>query len=564
MFKGKFKNLEKKLLKLLNYCGIYVLLLITLLLIITTLGWFFDINMSIYHLPISFSLTLIFMLVAYKKEKINIIFSAVIVIFVLFISSFISGKLYDQSSDGNSYHKEAVGVIASGYNPLTQTVSEFAIENNIVSCQGLWIEHYPKASWIYGASLYEITGNIETGKSFNLLIIFVVFSLMLNLLSKFINSFFLNIVISLCISLNPILLSQLFSYYIDGFLGGCLILLIFVMINWVRNEKDISNYLILFCLIIILCNLKFTGLFLAGIFCLGFYIYYIWKKTLNKRINEILKPTIFFIVTVMIAIFIVGYSSYVTNFREHGNPLYPLAGNDKIDIMTYLQPASFAKMPAYKKSFYSLFSKTANIGVFNNGEPELKIPFTYDESEIYSIGEDTRIGGFGVFFGGIFILSLIIIFFNVIKNYKKSKEDVILILIPIFIIFLLILFLSDGWWARYSPQIYFIPIIALIIIAKNQNKSYKLLTSVMIILITYNNFILYRKCIDNVLLQTGEFKYLVKEIGHEKIKIKQSEKYFTGVLFNLKDNNIKYELTDKLENPKKLYGSILSYEEYKK
>ena len=53
---------------------------------------------------------------------------------------------------------------------------------------------------------------------------------------------------------------------------------------------------------------------------------------------------------------IIGFNPYVTNTINNGNPLYPLAGKDKIDIMTPNTPASFRYDGQFEKLIKSLLA----------------------------------------------------------------------------------------------------------------------------------------------------------------------------------------------------------------
>ena len=106
------------------------------------------------------------------------------------------------------------------------------------------------------------------------------------------------------------------------------------MYKFIKNDKDKLLKVIIASLIIIISNVKFTGLAYCGIFCLGYYIYYVIKKLEGKELKNIISNTSYFILVVIIAVMVVGSSSYVRNTFEHQNPFYPLLGRDKVDIMT--------------------------------------------------------------------------------------------------------------------------------------------------------------------------------------------------------------------------------------
>ncbi len=62
----------------------------------------------------------------YKKDnwKINII--AIVLGMLLFVgTTFIEGKIYDFTADGNTYHKLAIGSMKNGWNPAYEDSKDF-------------------------------------------------------------------------------------------------------------------------------------------------------------------------------------------------------------------------------------------------------------------------------------------------------------------------------------------------------------------------------------------------------------------------------------------------------
>jgi len=287
---------------------------------------------------------------------------------------------------------------------------------------------------------------------------------------------------------------------------------------------------------------------------LGYYLYYFIQKIRKKEIKELIGLSAKFVVIVLVSLLLVGSNSYVKNLIDHKHPLYPLMGEGKSDIMVGLQPASFDNMSAIEKNFYSLFSKTANIGAFNNREPELKVPFTVQYDELLEHGEDTRIGGYGVLFSGIFIVStiiLIIALIIVLKN-KKSKE-LIKYGIPILTTFLIMFIISDSWWARYSPQLFMLPLIALFILLNNKKKLINLIGLVLFALIFANSFITGGAIFKSKIPQSGYIRMTYEEYADQNVKIKMLDPWWSGIYYNFDDHNIKYEVVDDLEESKDLY-----------
>ena len=59
--------------------------------------------------------------------------------------------------------------------------------------------------------------------------------------------------------------------------------------------------------------------------------------------KDIKSSIVYFTITVLIAVLLVGSNTYVKNLIDYKNPFYPLMGENKVDIMTSMQPPSFNK-----------------------------------------------------------------------------------------------------------------------------------------------------------------------------------------------------------------------------
>jgi hypothetical protein len=131
--------------------------------------------------------------------------------------------------------------------------------------------------------------------------------------------------------------------------------------------------------------------------------------------------------------------------------------------------------------------------------------------------------------------------------------------------------LDEAWWARYSPQLYLIPIISLFVlfvIANNCSKFTKLILNVIaifvsvILVINCLYFIKWR--INDLNIARGinkNFYYFTEEKEEEEVvNIALTSKEAYGILFYLKDRNIKYNLVP-LNNSmeKQLYNFSIRY-----
>ena len=530
------------------------------LLILSSVLFFFNISISVFHLPVSFIFAIIELYFLRKPKIRDLIISSILIFVVFLISLFLCGSVFDGSYDGNAYHKEAVGFLKEGWNPIYETAEEFGKEHSLGDTHAVWLNSYPKATWFYGASVYKITGNIETAKTFNLIILFVSFFIVAYLINKFYNKKLFALLMATLVVSFPIMCQQIFSLYLDGFLGFCLLLILIYMYLLLKDDTSKEYFFIIGALLIIIINIKFTGLMYAGIFCLGYYIYYLVNKIRAKEYKQLGIFTGKFLIILAVSLLVVGSNSYIKNIVVHKNPLYPLIGKDRVDIMTYLQPESFADMSPIEKNFYSLFSRTANIGVFNNGEPVLKTPFAKSTYEVSQFSEDTRIGGFGVYFSGILIISVAVIIIYMIASFvRKNYDDLIMIGIPFLLIILIMFCVSDSWWARYAPQVWFIPLMAVFLLLKDNKKFIEVFGVLLFALCIDNSYIIIDHMIKSRIPTSGLTRQTLEENRGKTIEIQMMSPNYSGTLFNLKDFDIKYKIKDKLDDSESLYADKILY-----
>ena len=416
---------KNTIIEIIKKSAIFLLIEIVAILLITTLLFLVGITVTRWHLPIITIIAIAECMLFYKKDnwKINII--AIVLGMLLFVgTTFIEGKIYDFTADGNTYHKLAIGSMKNGWNPAYEDSKDFKKENGNVfntsedNINTLWIDHYAKGTEIYAAVIYAFTGNIETGKGYTVLLMYVAFGILFSYLYKDKKrSLFTSLAVSVLLAFNTITIVQIFNYYVDGALMISILLILYACIVESDKEKynQKENLLVLASSILLCINIKFTGLAFAGIFCFAFYVYWLiraYRQGKEEFIDTLKKYTIFYIVTVLVSIGIVGYSSYTRNMIDHGNPLYPLYGEGHVENMVVKeQPSSFSDKNNLQIFLISIFSKGENVSPTyssENVQPTLKIPFTLSKEEIknYSI-PDIRVGGFGPLFSVVFVASMI-------------------------------------------------------------------------------------------------------------------------------------------------------------
>ena len=116
----------------------------------------------------------------------------------------------------------------------------------------------------------------------------------------------------------------------------------------------------------------------------------------KSRYNHSFRLTAVCTVVVLLGIGVGAYNPYLTNWKEHGSPVYPLSGNGKVDIMDcQVLPAIRGKSNA----------EAALISVASNPSDDMLSEdihvFGISKIDILSsVASDVRIGGFGIFFFG--------------------------------------------------------------------------------------------------------------------------------------------------------------------
>ena len=572
----KIKENEKlsKALNVFKESALFLLITITLVLIITNLLFIFNITITKFHLPIIYILSIIGYIVWKRKKWKEALLAIVIATAVFTACSFVSGRIYDGTADGNTYHKLSVGALKNGWNPLYESVGDFNkdegnpfdVYSDNVNIN--WSDHYARGTETFGAVVYAFSGNIETGKVYNLLWIYIGLFIIYGLLKQMKLNNWKSLLVASILAINPIILVQIANYYLDGVLTNSLFIIILCGLLQFGNrtkEEENNNYLVLALAIIWCVNAKFTGLAFAAAFCGIYYLYrhirnYVKEKENFKQV--FIKDTVFYVVTVLIAVVIVGSSSYTKNLIDHGNPLYPLYGKGHVDNMVMMEiPKSLQKEDPVTIFLTSIFAKGENVSPSyseERNEPDLKIPFTFTEEELdnYAV-PDIRMGGFGPLFSGIFILGMIGTVLVIIELVRKKDWDrLIPYALTLTLTTCLILFLDGSYWARYIPYFYLMPVLVIIHYFQKEFSKHKvanIFALAIALVFVMNSWLILRTQYDEVQKSNSyirsNLQYLQKEIINSKnkeLKINLSHHGAQGILYNLDDLGINnYKLTDK-------------------
>lgn len=366
---------------------------------------------------------------------------AVFVLALQLVTILIAANIYDPSYDGQVYHAATIKYLAQGWNPFYKFIlPPCELPPMIDPDISIWISHYAKGMEVIEATVVSTTGNLEAGKALNfwfyisLLCVTWVFFGEIDRLRKPGK----RVLMTLLACANPVVLSQIFTYYIDY---ACYtVITIGVMLYYLYLKRKKGLYLFA---LVLLCfftpAVKFNTAFWFVLYLLAGagFIYWLTRKIDYKAIA--------WCAVIFVAGFAGGgFNPYITNIIEKNNMLYPLAGEGKIDIITDLTPEFIRYENRWVQVNSSLVS---NPNSFT--ESGIANPLAVSKSGVFEAGScETRTGGFGIFFFEASIL-LLIIFFTLFR--RKNWFAVALILL---LLYGSLFILPGGFWARYVPFYY--------------------------------------------------------------------------------------------------------------
>lgn len=443
------------------------------LFLLATLGFIAHIPINKFYLPIAFILSLMPLFTLRKMrlgggqpllqdlsqastQKSQQILAWGIVILGFSMSLLAAWALYDYSWDGRAYHQIGIYYLANDWNPVWQKMADLKELAPYLSHE-IWVEHYMKFSEIVAACIYSVfSHNIELGKAVNFIAFFGAFFYGISVIAKFLRPLHA-IIVSFLLSFSPVVGVQIASYYVDGLLATALLVVFLAIVDreyyrtqLAHNPQDTllrkslrERSCILALALLASASIKLTGLAYAGFIGLAYLGYVLWFYGVRESKGILL--------TGLVAgglIIACNANPLLTNIAKGKHPGYPLLGKEKIDIITSFYPKIFHELNTTSQLFYSLFSPTQG-----GGEPILKIPFSFSKSELPNV--DTKIAGFGPMFSGMIVLS--VLFVLLCRAHLRNKQ----ILALLGLVLASVLINPGAWWARYAPQLYFLPIITL-------------------------------------------------------------------------------------------------------
>lgn len=422
------------------------------ILLTATAGFVAGLSLSIFHLPFAFCCSLGLGYAAarivfpgnWKKPFLLTALFWPIFSILLFWGC---GYLFDYTYDGQSYHQDIMAAIADGWNPVYRSHSPDETPTS------LWVNHYNKGLETIQAVVNTCFGNIEAGKGISFIGVLsslclcgYMLTVRLRMLSGW-KRFFYAVSFTCC----PVVLCQWLTYYIDWSMYSLLLSLVSVFCLLQDDKEDILFYMAIGMIIFMAACFKFNILFFTGLAVL----FYCLLLMLEKRYGRLKRIILTGGLSLVAGIVVGAYNPFITNTLEHRNPFYPLMGEEKVDIMTDNTPSKLKGKNRLESMVRAYFSYPTNSRAF---PVEWAVPATVRRpQEIYNIMVDQRVGGFGAFFSAILLISTFVFLFTL--REKTKYRGYFLYLLSALIVSLFIL--PSGWWARYVPFFWAVPLVML-------------------------------------------------------------------------------------------------------
>lgn len=380
---------------------------------------------------------------------------------LIITSLLLSGVFNDVYFDGITYHQSGIFWVAESFSLLFPDVNDYWV---------LFVNFYPKLSWLYGSAFLGPVSFLGLSKSINFIFLFASLCLAMHVAA---GSLRFRMLIAAAVAMNPIAVSQVYSNYVDGLVAQGITLATLALYAMVRKSDTVEHRWIFIFALLVLPSLKFTGLLFSAIYLVAaLTLYYTrrfspaletWAQQLKTQIQ--LGVFAFFSLVLL-------SNPYLSNVIGGHHPLHPAFGSNKLSTLISGQTTpEYYSLPPAVRLFQSVLSKSMDLGPWSDVKlPSLKIPFTLSPEEIYQFAAvDTRAGGWGPLFSGLAVLGLIIFVILCFRRQLNFGEVVIIISLVS-----TVLLNPESWWARYSPQLALLPAFLFFISAsKNQLNSLK-------------------------------------------------------------------------------------------
>jgi hypothetical protein len=491
-------------------------------------------GLGAWHFPLALTLSLLlnyFAAVHFFPENFVPVFirTSLIILIIIFLSILISTLFYDISFDGQMYHMETAIQMKAGWNPFRH---ELPPELN----QAIWLNHYGKGVEAPEAAIYAFTNRLETTKSTNFIMLAASFCLSMTFLLR-LNRFSIrkNILFSTLLAFNPVTFYQLLNTYVDGQLSSFLLCFI-ALACLLFLDTNRYFFIMLASVLVIVINIKFTSLVFAAIFTAGMLLAF----RAGRQWQSFKKALFVTLLASVFAVGVVGYFPYTINIVRYHDIFYPGLKTLKKEAAKVTVPAIIHKNQ-FSKFFISFFSHTDNLHLTFTKDPVInsKIPFTFNKTDLFNAAKPyvVYMAGMGPFFSGVCLSSILI--FGFVWWRSKNRKALLPVIIMAGTVLFSVLIISEAWYVRYVPQLWFFQLILLIASETYRSKMLGRIRHLLYILLLLNiSFCL--ASFPYVFYKTARIKYELEQLKASRQTIPVEFTYFTSNRARFKEFGIPY------------------------
>ena len=351
--------------------------------------------------------------------------------------------VFDLSFDGQTYHQLAVRRLAAGWNPVWDA--------RAMEGESLHVFSLPKAAWLLEAMLMRATGSLEAAKGVQAVAMAAAFLLARGALEALGVGRRAALAAALLAALNPVALTQLPTFYVDGLVASALVMLASLLVlAWRTGARRWGGAAAIVAAFAV--NLKFTAGVLVALVLAALLVAAAWRA--RPRLRE----AVLAVGAAAALGLAAGINPYLTNTLAHGHPAYPARGPDAVPyVMVVHRDPTFAAQPAALQLARSLWSRSDKD---ETAPPRWKLPLTVHGDELASFdGVDTRIGGWGPLVGGALLLAWGSLLWSL---RARPRRGAVLLAVSLATV-LSALVIPAGFYSRYAPQLWLASLPALLI-----------------------------------------------------------------------------------------------------